>query len=149
MKITGKQSQSGSILVFVTIACVAFIGFLGLAVDMGHLYMVKIKMQNAVDAAALAGAAKLPSESAAKQQAANFVQANAQVDARANGFYYDPSNATAAVTAFNDTRYPNAAYAITVTLTNNVPTYFLTVFGVRNFPLTVTAEAIASAGSGG
>jgi Flp pilus assembly protein TadG len=43
---------------------VAFIGFASLAIDMGHLYVVRNDLQNVADAAALAGANKLITEQA-------------------------------------------------------------------------------------
>lgn len=42
--------------VFLALIMVVLVGFLGLAVDVGHLYLVKGQLQNAADAAALAGA---------------------------------------------------------------------------------------------
>ena len=55
---TGR-SQKGSVLVLAPIAMVVLIGITGLALDMGHGYLLKTRLQNALDAAALSGAKTL------------------------------------------------------------------------------------------
>ncbi|MGH9939088.1 MAG: pilus assembly protein TadG-related protein, partial [Blastocatellia bacterium] len=67
MKIDRKQngkwsSERGSILAVSTIGMVALLLAVGLAVDISHLYLVGTELQNAADAAALAGASALNSE---------------------------------------------------------------------------------------
>ena len=61
MKHYGKtgRSQKGSVLVLATISMVVLIGMTGLALDMGHGYLLKTRLQNALDAAALSGAKTL------------------------------------------------------------------------------------------
>ena len=53
------RSEKGAILFIVAAGMVVFIGMAGLAIDLGMLYNVKTDLQNATDAAALAGAWKL------------------------------------------------------------------------------------------
>ena len=53
------NSQRGSVLVLVTISMVVLLGVAGLALDMGHAYLMKTRLQNALDAAALSGAKTL------------------------------------------------------------------------------------------
>ncbi|ADE14573.1 conserved hypothetical protein [Nitrosococcus halophilus Nc 4] len=50
------HSQRGVTMVLFTIGMVAIIGMAGLALDMGHAYLNKTRLQNALDAAALSGA---------------------------------------------------------------------------------------------
>ena len=50
------RGERGSILVITALSLVALVGFVGLALDLGHLYVVKTELQNAADAAALAAA---------------------------------------------------------------------------------------------
>ncbi len=57
--IRNRRSQSGSILGVSAIAMLAILGAVGLAVDIGHMYLVAAELQNAADAAALAGASAL------------------------------------------------------------------------------------------
>jgi len=54
-----QNSQRGSVLVLVTISMVVLLGVAGLALDMGHAYLMKTRLQNALDAAALSGAKTL------------------------------------------------------------------------------------------
>ena len=54
-----KHSQRGSVLVLVTISMLVLLGVTGLALDMGHAYLLKTRLQNALDAAALSGAKTL------------------------------------------------------------------------------------------
>lgn len=53
------RSQRGAILFIVAFGLVVFLGMAGLALDLGMLYNVKSDLQNATDAAALAGASQL------------------------------------------------------------------------------------------
>src|SRR5262245_50411878 len=63
-KQNGKwSSQRGSILAVSAIGLVAILLAVGLAVDISHLYLVGTELQNAADAAALAGASALNSGS--------------------------------------------------------------------------------------
>src|SRR5215510_958736 len=63
-KQNGKwSSQRGSILAVSAIGMVAILLAVGLAVDISHLYLVGTELQNAADAAALAGASALNSGS--------------------------------------------------------------------------------------
>src|SRR4030067_1579475 len=50
------NDQKGIVIVIVAILIAVFIGFAALAVDIGHLYVVRNELQNAADAGALAGA---------------------------------------------------------------------------------------------
>ena len=53
------RNESGAVAIITAILMVVFLGFLALAVDIGHLAAVKNELQNAADAAALAGARAL------------------------------------------------------------------------------------------
>ena len=52
----GMASQGGMVLPLVAAGAVALFGFMALAIDVGHVMVVKAELQNAADAAALAGA---------------------------------------------------------------------------------------------
>lgn len=51
-----KNGERGAVVIIVAICLTMFIGFAALAIDIGHLYVVKNELQNAADAGALAGA---------------------------------------------------------------------------------------------
>lgn len=53
------KDQRGAVAVIVAVCMAMLIGFLALAIDVGYLYATKNELQNAADAAALAGAGKL------------------------------------------------------------------------------------------
>ncbi len=61
MILAGKflPRQQGAVLVIVALSLFVIMGMAGLALDLGHLYLDKDRLQNAVDAAALAGAKTL------------------------------------------------------------------------------------------
>ena len=50
-----QQSQRGVALYFYGLMVVGSVGCMGLAVDVGTIYMIKARLSAAVDAAALAG----------------------------------------------------------------------------------------------
>lgn len=72
------SSQRGIVIPLVAIAMLALLGMTGLALDMGHLYENKTRLQNAVDAAALAAAKKLD-ETKGDQAAATLAAQNTVV----------------------------------------------------------------------
>ncbi|MHB8122357.1 MAG: pilus assembly protein TadG-related protein [Desulfuromonadaceae bacterium] len=80
-KLTLLRDQKGLALVFIALLMVAVCGFIGLAVDMGYMYVAKGQLQNASDAAALAGAAKLDGTAfTAQTSARNAAKAFAEIN---------------------------------------------------------------------
>jgi Flp pilus assembly protein TadG len=57
--IAPRRRQGGAVLVLVALAMIALIGFVGLALDLGKLYVTKSELQNSADACALAAARDL------------------------------------------------------------------------------------------
>ena len=51
-----RKSQTGAVAIVVGVSLAVLIGFAGLALDLGRLYINKTELQNAADACALAGA---------------------------------------------------------------------------------------------
>lgn len=68
--------QKGLALIYIALLMVAFCAFLGLAVDIGYMYVAKGQLQNAADSAALAGASGLPDQAGARAKATAFAQMN-------------------------------------------------------------------------
>src|SRR5919205_2421876 len=56
-----RERERGSVLAMSALGMLAFLLATGMAVDLGHFYLVKSELQNAADAAALAGASGLNS----------------------------------------------------------------------------------------
>lgn len=55
----GKE-ESGAILVIAAVGITVFLGFLGLVVDVGNIYIQKARLVSAVDSVVLAGVQELP-----------------------------------------------------------------------------------------
>ena len=122
--------------VLVGIMLPVLIGFLGLALDVGHLVIVRTQMQNAVDAAVCAGCLKLASPIPTGQ-----AQATTEANSILTANNFSPANAK--VTFTQDTvRNPANALETNCSLTNNVPTYFMKVLGISTVSLAAHAEAI-------
>jgi hypothetical protein len=71
------NNQRGVSAVIIAICLVMLVGFVALAIDVGHLYVARNELQNAADSGALAGAYNL------------FTEDMASVNADANQFAYD------------------------------------------------------------
>jgi Flp pilus assembly protein TadG len=69
------RSQRGQAIIMMAIALPVLVGFVGLVADVGLLYVVKGRLQNSVDAAALAGAQGLPG-SYAETLACDYITLN-------------------------------------------------------------------------
>lgn len=61
--------QRGAVMVWMAIFMVVMIGVIALAVDVGRLFVLRTEMQNAADAAALAGAVELDGRAGARARA--------------------------------------------------------------------------------
>lgn len=92
--------QGGAVAIILGIVIVMLIAFVGLALDIGHLYNRKVELQNAADAAALAGAREL--NGTADGVAAAAVQAIALAAANRSDFGATPVAITNDEIAFSD-----------------------------------------------
>ena len=54
--LSNLKDQTGAVAIMVALLLIVFIGFAALAIDLGHLYVVRNELQNGADAGALAGA---------------------------------------------------------------------------------------------
>lgn len=77
----GGRRQRGAIAVMLAVLIFAMIGLLGIVIDLGHLYVRKTELQNAADAAALAGARQMNSRSSGIAAAVTASIAMAAVNA--------------------------------------------------------------------
>lgn len=136
------KGQEGSVAVTVGISLVVLLGFMGLALDVGSIVATKTKMQSAVDAAAYAGALMFTSNSippSITDQTNATTQANTIL--HSNGFPsvdLTPTFPTDAV--YNGSLKP----AIDITMTQEIPTYFMSVLGINSLSLSARAEAVLS-----
>jgi Flp pilus assembly protein TadG len=113
--------DAGQTLPLIVIFMVVVLGMAGLAIDLGDGYFQRQQVQNAADAAALAGAMEIPTgswQSAATTYAAKNDKPSDVVSASYNG---------------TDT--------VTVTVTRSVPTYLLSLLGKSSITVSATASA--------
>src|SRR5438093_11009801 len=94
------KNQAGSILFVVAAGIVVFIGIAGLAIDLGMLYNVRTDLQNAMDAAAMAGASRLDGK------ATGINGAVTEAIAATNNYYFNttPVDVTPADVTFSANR---------------------------------------------
>ena len=120
-------SESGQTLVLLVVLMTVLLGVSGLVVDGGNWLVNRRELQNAADAAALAGASKIPSGTSQARDAANEQYAE-------NGLPSDSLTVTNTTDQVTDD-------SVTVTATRNVDTFFTTIFGLDSVTETATAQA--------
>lgn len=122
------RSDSAQVLPLFALLVFVIIGLLGLATDIGRLYVARAELGRAVDSAALAGANELPNVTAADTAARDFLNAN------------DPDNSMV-ITVNPD----SANNQVTVAATKNVSTIFMRVLGINS--VSVKNDAVAGFGT--
>jgi Flp pilus assembly protein TadG len=137
-----RRSERGIIILTFAVSFVFLVLFVGLAVDGGMLYLTKVKLQSAGDAAALAAARSLNLSSTqsgqttdAQNAATNFFRANFP-----SGYLSSSSNSITTNLAYGTGSLANTLN-IKTTASTSAPTYFMRVFGYPNIPITITGTA--------
>jgi len=147
-----KSRQRGSSLFIVAAALIAFIGLMGVAIDLVSLYLGKSEAQRAADAAALAGATVFVSTGCTSTSVGC---AAAETLATTQAVTVGKTNLVggAAPTIPNGNVSFDLSHAgdplITVVVNATLPTYFMQLFGVTsaNISATATAEAFNPSGN--
>jgi Flp pilus assembly protein TadG len=155
MSLSGRQR--GAMAVMIAVSLVVLVGFLGVVVDLGRLYVMKAELQNAADACALAAAYELDGNANALTRAenagitigmrnqVNFQSSQVTVTAADISFSTVLSGAggSNAVYLTQAAGAPaNAKYARCVLTRPGVPMTLVSVLGVG--PQAVGAEAVAT-----
>lgn len=70
---TARHRQQGVVAILVAMTIVIMVGMVGLAIDLGQLFVSKSELQNAADACALAGVNAMPAGLESSESAANTV----------------------------------------------------------------------------
>ena len=122
------NNERGSVIVLFALALTVLAGIAGLVVDVGYLYGQHARLQNGVDAACLAGAARLPNTVYAADMAEDYAESNGLV----------PANLEAAFSQGNR--------RIDLTYNETFPTFFFNVLGINNVSIKVTAAAALDVG---
>jgi len=123
------RREKGNALIMVAMALPILLGMAGLALDWGRGVWVKTSLQKAADAGALAGATRLPSHSEALAEATTMVAAN----------FPNPDSAI----------YSPLGDYYKVELSEDVPTFFMGLFGHPNMDVGVSATAVMKRPVGG
>lgn len=125
-----RKEESGQSLVMVVLLLGVLLSFSALVVDVGLLYAEKAKLQNAADAAALAGAQMLPNQESAKSTAIAY--------AASNGFTISLDDV--------DVPYDEDDTKVRVEVTNDVPYIFANFLGFDETEsgTIVSASAVAT-----
>ena len=144
MQVTNKKkkTQGGFAVIMTALTMLVCIPLVGLAVDVGLLYMIRSKLYQAVDAASLAGARALANGASTGAQTAS-AQAVATRFFNANfpAGYWATTNITFATPIVDSTSTPNYR-TVTTSATVTAPLYFLRVLGQN----TTTVAAASQAG---
>jgi hypothetical protein len=135
-RITQPDADGGAALPFVAALLVLLLGVSAFAVDLGWLYLNGARLQRAADSSALAGVVYLPGDTA-------NVITNAVNGANANGWDVGAVNGNP-VAGGGPEELDWMALAdnkLEVTLSANVPTFFLKVLGINDFDISRVATA--------
>lgn len=139
-KPAGRRGRKGYLLVYGTLfLALVVIPFMGLAIDVGMMYMAQTRLSAAADAATIAGASALARGSDDASQRANAVNtANAYFHANFPTGYLWTFNMQVNSVAATDSTYLRS---ITTTASVQVPMIFLRMFHVDSRTVSVSAKA--------
>ncbi|MDD5329658.1 MAG: pilus assembly protein TadG-related protein [Sulfuricella sp.] len=100
------RRQGGAVIILVALSIAILVGFLGLVVDLAHLFVTKTETQGSADACALAAARELTGDPMAVTRAEN---AGTLLEQR-NNVNFQTTPATNVAISFSDQLSPNSAY---------------------------------------
>jgi hypothetical protein len=150
------RDGNGQSLIIVAFAIIALLAIIGLGVDLGLVYVERVRLARAMDAAALAGAQELPWEEAAHKRALEYLQGNgydtstACIETRGSilGVPAGGCEGSAAririiidTDQFRAGGNLNTAHRINVRGNQDVPLTFLRVVGFDEVPVGASATA--------
>ncbi len=151
--VAGYRKQQGLVLILVTMGMTVLVGFAALAIDINHALLNHSKLQNAVDAAALAAAMtadKFNDEDKGTEAAIetfNHITSSSGnssmvFDFNSNSIHFDYSNDPE---VFPDNTFTNTEdIYVRVSVTSySLTSYFLKVFGIDK---SIKASAVAGEG---
>jgi Flp pilus assembly protein TadG len=129
-----REDRAGNTLAMMAIALIPLLGFVGSAVDTARLYMIKVRMQQACDAGALAGRKFMASTASTTLDSNATTQANTFF---ANNF----KTGTYGVNTVSFTPSKTSDNQVAGTATATVPMTLTSILGFRNTQITVNCEA--------
>jgi Flp pilus assembly protein TadG len=147
MAIQRKRSRErGMAIIFYATMLFFVVGCVGLAVDVGTVYMIKARLSAATDAAALAAGRSVNLTLTLPQAQTNAVTtANQFFTANfPNNYFNTVGTPTVTPTLTQETDVngnPNGVLDIKVTASATAPTYFMNIFDVRGITVSATGTA--------
>lgn len=154
---SNRRLQRGTVLVMTAVALVALLGFVGLVVDTGRMYVQKTEVQNAMDSCALAAARELtgadPNQLQRAESAGITVGNRNQVDFQKTAIALSASDITFSQTLNGSYQARSAIgsgdvlkmkYARCQWTKGGIGMYFLSVLNIGT--QTVSASAVATQG---
>lgn len=147
------RPQRGQSLIIVILAMIGILALVGLSIDLGLVYVERVRVGQAADAAALAAVSELPVEPAAHERARVYLLENGydpdaagSVRLVIDGAYVSgPDENDADTVLWIDTAFSRsadgAANRVRVRIRQWVPMTFLQFIGFRRVPVEGSAEA--------
>ena len=130
-------SERGAILPLMALVLVVLLGVVGFAVDLGWLYWNSIEIQHGADAAALGGVVYVATDlDLAKVEGRAAAAENGYVDATLGG-----PDVVEIIDFTDDPAALGNAFQLRATVTHDVPTFFMAVFGMNSVDISRTAVA--------
>jgi hypothetical protein len=136
--------ERGQVLALFTVALVVLLAFVGLVIDVGKAYYVQRSLQQAADAAALAGAGDLPSIASAKATAKAYGSGNRMRNDQSKVGGVTETVTTKCLVSIKGCAPHNA---VVVDELAKVDTAFLQVLGLGRVSISVRATACSPCGA--
>ena len=128
-----SRRESGQALVLFAAGLIGFLAIVGMSIDVGRLVWARTQMQAAVDAAAIAAAQDMPSQSAAQATALTYWQHNSGF-IQSNGYNIN----------FQTPTFPTGNKAISIHADADISTWFLKLVGIDHWHVSADGDAASS-----
>lgn len=159
------RRQKGAVAIIVGLSLAVLIGFVGLALDLGRLYVNKTELQSAADACALAAAAELVCDPGASgvtcplsylqnaEAAGIFAAGRNQRDFQRNAASIAPADVRFFTAIGPNSRFqprtaanPDSRFAMCIARSNGIVPWFMGVLGIAASDVAATAVATLAKG---
>ena len=159
-----RKTQQGAVAIIVGLSLVMLVGFAGLALDLGRLYVNKTELQTAADACALAAASELvcdtsvvavcpPSYLQNAENAGRFAATRNWRDFQGTAVAIPAADVRFSMTLGPNSSYatcaganPNSRYAMCTARSDGILPWFMGVLGIGANDVAATAVAALQAG---
>ena len=132
-----RRDTRGNVLALVALWLLPLAAFSGSAIDMGRIYAVKLRLQQACDSGVLAGRKSMVGttlDTSATGQAQTFFKNNFRYDSTLNKGWFSTTNVTFTPQLSSDIQVNGTASA-------TVPMTLMAIFGQTSKTITVTCQA--------